>query len=390
MSGRVLFCATVVSHLKAFHLPYLQWFKEQGWEVHAAACGEEALSHVDKQFNLSIERSPFKWSNITAYRGLKQLIDRNDYDIIHCHTPMGAVLTRLAARNARHRGTKVIYTAHGFHFFTGASKVNWLIYYPVEKWLSRYTDCLITMNREDYERIQKRRFRAKSIAYVHGVGIDFNKYKPVSADEKAQLRAEYGIENDKFVLIYAAELTRRKNQNLLFEVIDKLRERIPNIQLLLAGKGELEVYYKGLAQEMGLEDRVTFLGHRSDMNKLYAMSDLAVSSSRQEGLPVNVMEAIASGLPVVATDVRGNRDLVSDGVHGLLVELGDAAAFGEAILQLFEKPALRESISREYVRLTKLYSISNVLGEVTPIYRNIVLVGGTGTVFAGDHNGLKM
>lgn len=390
MSGRVLFCATVVSHLKAFHLPYLQWFKEQGWEVHAAACGEEALSHVDKQFNLSIERSPFKWSNITAYRGLKQLIDRNDYDIIHCHTPMGAVLTRLAARNARHRGTKVIYTAHGFHFFTGASKVNWLIYYPVEKWLSRYTDCLITMNREDYERIQKRRFRAKSIAYVHGVGIDFNKYKPVSADEKAQLRAEYGIENDKFVLIYAAELTRRKNQNLLFEVIDKLRERIPNIQLLLAGKGELEVYYKGLAQEMGLEDRVTFLGHRSDMNKLYAMSDLAVSSSRQEGLPVNVMEAIASGLPVVATDVRGNRDLVSDGVHGLLVELGDAAAFGEAILQLFEKPALRESISREYVRLTKLYSISNVLGEVTPIYRNIVLVGETGTVFAGDHNGLKM
>ncbi|MNZ27515.1 putative glycosyltransferase EpsD [compost metagenome] len=390
MSGRVLFCATVVSHLKAFHLPYLQWFKEQGWEVHAAACGEEALSHVDKQFNLSIERSPFKWSNITAYRGLKQLIDRNDYDIIHCHTPMGAVLTRLAARNARHRGTKVIYTAHGFHFFTGASKVNWLIYYPVEKWLSRYTDCLITMNREDYERIQKRRFRAKSIAYVHGVGIDFNKYKPVSADEKAQLRAEYGIENDKFVLIYAAELTRRKNQNLLFEVIDKLRERIPNIQLLLAGKGELEVYYKGLAQEMGLEDRVTFLGHRSDMNKLYAMSDLAVSSSRQEGLPVNVMEAIASGLPVVATDVRGNRDLVSDGVHGLLVELGDAAAFGEAILQLFEKPALRESISREYVRLTKLYSISNVLGEVTPIYRNIVLEGGTGTVFAGDHNGLKM
>ncbi|MNE34701.1 putative glycosyltransferase EpsD [compost metagenome] len=141
---------------------------------------------------------------------------------------------------------------------------------------------------------------------------------------------------------------------------------------------------------MGLEDRVTFLGHRSDMNKLYAMSDLAVSSSRQEGLPVNVMEAIASGLPVVATDVRGNRDLVSDGVHGLLVELGDAAAFGEAILQLFEKPALRESISREYVRLTKLYSISNVLGEVTPIYRNIVLVGETGTVFAGDHNGLKM
>lgn len=369
MSQKVLFCATVVSHLKAFHLPYLQWFKEEGWEVHAAANGEEAVPHVDKQFHISIQRSPIKRDNLKAYRELKRIIDSNEYDIIHCHTPMGAVLTRLAARRARCRGTTVIYTAHGFHFFKGASLVNWLIYYPVEKWLSRYTDCLITMNQEDYDRVQKRRFSAKRIAYVHGVGVDFNKYMPVSSKEKRRLRVEYGIEADRFVLVYAAELTKRKNQSLLLEAVRSLKDRMPNILLLLAGKGELEGYYKSLVHDMKLEEYVTFLGHRADMNRIYALSDLAVSSSRQEGLPVNVMEAIASGLPVVATKVRGNRDLVIEGVHGLLVELGDTEAFAESIWRLYEDQALRESISSEFQRLTDLYSVPHVLNEVTSIYR---------------------
>lgn len=369
MSQKVLFCATVVSHLKAFHLPYLQWFKEEGWEVHAATNGEEAVPYVDKQFNISIQRSPFKWDNIRAYRELKRIIDSNEYDIIHCHTPMGAVLTRLAARGARRKGTTVIYTAHGFHFFKGASLVNWLIYYPVEKWLSRYTDCLITMNQEDYDRVQKRKFSAKRIAYVHGVGVDFNKYKPVSSEEKKRLRVEYGIEDNRFVLVYAAELTKRKNQSLLIEVVKSLKDRLPNIQLLLAGKGELESHYRSLVHNMNLEGYVTFLGHRTDMNRIYALSDLAVSSSRQEGLPVNVMEAIASGLPVVATKVRGNRDLVTEGVHGLLVELGDSEAFAESIWKLYEDQILRESISREFQRLIDLYSVSYVLDEVTSIYR---------------------
>lgn len=373
MSKKVLFCATVVSHLTAFHLPYIRWFKEQGWEVHAATHGESSVPDVDHQFNISIQRSPFKLDNLRAYIELRKIIRENKYDIIHCHTPMGGVLTRLAACKARRHGTKVIYTAHGFHFFTGASLINWLIYYPIEKVLSRYTDCLITMNQEDYTRALRRHFKAKTVTYVHGVGIDFNKYKPVSLDEKCQLRSEYKIGQEEFVLIYAAELSKRKNQGLLLEVVQQLKEHIPNLHLLLAGQGELEEHYKKMTFEMGLSDIVTFLGHRKDMDRIYALADIAVSSSTQEGLPVNIMEAIVSGLPVVATNVRGNRDLVEEGVHGFLVGLDDQNTFVKRVLELYSSPQLCEEISKRRDRLTEKYSISEVLNEVTPIYLELDL-----------------
>ena len=148
---KVLFCATVDYHFKAFHLPYLKWFKEQGWQVHIAASGELELPYTDQKFNIPIQRSPFRMKNFEAYNKLKQLMDHNKYDIIHCHTPMGGVLARLAARKTRANGTKVIYTAHGFHFCKGAPLINWLTYYPIEKMLANDTDCLITINQEDYQ-----------------------------------------------------------------------------------------------------------------------------------------------------------------------------------------------------------------------------------------------
>ncbi|GGH32145.1 glycosyltransferase family 4 protein [Paenibacillus segetis] len=390
MSKKVLFCATVVSHLTAFHQPYLRWFKEQGWEVHAATHGESSVPYVEKQFNISIQRSPFKLDNLRAYIELKKIIDKNEYDIIHCHTPMGGVLTRLAARKARRRGTKVIYTAHGFHFFTGASSINWLVYYPVEKMLSRYTDYLITMNEEDYTRVLRRHFKAKNITFVHGVGIDFDKFRPVSAEEKRQLRSAYQIGQDKFVLIYAAELSKRKNQSLLFEVVRQLKQHIPNLQLLLAGQGDLEEYYKKMTHEMDLTDTVTFLGHRKDMDKIYSLADIAVSSSTQEGLPVNIMEAIASGLPVVATNVRGNRDLVEEGVHGFLIGLNDQNAFVKRVLELYASPLLREEIGKRRDLLTEKYSVLKVLNEVTPIYMEAVFKSQDSSITINERGGLGL
>ncbi|WP_082789945.1 glycosyltransferase family 4 protein [Paenibacillus sp. GM2] len=365
---KVLFCATVVSHLKAFHLPYLRWFREQGWEVHAATYGTEAVPYVDKQFNIPIQRSPFKLDNWRAYRQLKDIVRENNYEIIHCHTPMGGALTRLAARQVRRTGTRVLYTAHGFHFFKGASFQNWLLYYPVEKYLSRYTDCLITMNAEDYNRALDHQFKAGAIAYVHGVGIDFDKYKPVHEQEKRQLREWHGIGSDEFVMIYAAELSQRKNQAYLLKVVSLLRERIPRLRLLLAGQGALEEKYREQAGQLGLENLVTFLGHRTDMDQIYALADIAVSSSRQEGLPVNIMEAIATGLPVVATDVRGNRDLVEPGTHGFLVGLDEPSVFADRIWELYNHPQLRADIRANRDRLISLYSVSHVLEEVKPIY----------------------
>lgn len=369
MPKKVLFCATVVSHLRQFHVPYLRWFKEQGWEVHTAASGMEPIPYSDLQIPLSIQRSPFKRDNLKAYQELKELIRQHRYDLIHCHTPMGGALTRLAARQARRTGTKVIYTAHGFHFFDGAPLLYWLVYYPVEKLLSRYTDCLITMNQEDYERAVARRFRAGSIVKVHGVGVDFNKFKPVSAEQKSRLREEYGIGQERFVLVYAAELSWRKNQTFLLQAVARLRARIPEMVLLLAGQGQLEPEYRKLTDELDLGEHVIFLGHRTDMPALYALADLAVTTSRQEGLPVHVMEAIASGLPVVATDVRGNRDLVKDGVHGFVVKQGDAKALDRRIWELYAHPRLRKELGGNRHRLTELHDVDHVLSEVIAVYR---------------------
>ncbi|MDF2486669.1 MAG: glycosyltransferase family 1 protein, partial [Herbinix sp.] len=172
---KVLFVATVVKHhISTFHIPYISWFKLNGYETHVCAKNDYenkedcVIPYCDKYYDLPFGRSPLSSCNITAYKQLKRLIDTNEYDIIHCHTPVGGVLTRLAAKKARKSGTKVIYSAHGFHFFKGAPLKNWMLYYPVEKHLAKYTDCLITTNKEDYLGI-KDKFHAKSIKLVNGV-----------------------------------------------------------------------------------------------------------------------------------------------------------------------------------------------------------------------------
>ena len=215
---KVLFVATVVKmHIMVFHIPYLKMFKKMGWETAVAARNdyddpdECAIPYCDTYYDIPFERNPIKLSNLKAYRSLKDIIDKGDYDIIHCHTPVGAMLTRLAAKTARKHGTKVFYTAHGFHFYRGAPAINWLLYYPVEKWLSLYTDVLITINNEDYERAKT--FNAGKVCYVPGVGIDLNKFN-VGHIDKAKKRREIGINTDDFVLLSVGELSKNKNHEL--------------------------------------------------------------------------------------------------------------------------------------------------------------------------------
>ncbi|HET7656705.1 MAG TPA: glycosyltransferase, partial [Bacillales bacterium] len=212
---KVLFCATVDFHFQLFHVPYLRWFKERGWEVHVAANGQLMLPYVDHKFDLNIERSPLGKSNIAAYRELKEIIHSNDYDIIHCHTPVGGALARLAARKARLRGTKVIYTAHGFHFCKGSQVLNWILYYPIERMLARYTDCLITINQEDEEFARRHLFHAGRIEHVHGVGVDTERFKPIEEKQKDEWRKANGYEPGAFLMFYAAEFNKNKNQQLL-------------------------------------------------------------------------------------------------------------------------------------------------------------------------------
>ena len=354
---KVLFVATVTTHINAFHIPYLKWFKEQGYEVHVASNGNEKIEYCDKHFDLPFARFPLKVDNMKAYKELKKIIETNNYTIIHCHTPVGGVLTRLAAKESRKKGSSVIYTAHGFHFYKGAPLLNWIIYYPIEKYLSKYTDCLITINKEDYERAQKK-FNVNKVVFIYGVGVDSRKFNiEITNNKKEKMRKELNIEKDNFVIIFPAELSKRKNQSMLIKTISTMKiEGYTNIRVLLVGTDSRNKYYQKLAKKLELEKEILFLGKRNDIPELLKISDLLVSTSKQEGLPVNIMEATFSGLPIVATNCRGNRDIVKQ-----LVEIGDIKQLSNCI-----KDAMNNREKYICIKDNK-YELNTVLEEMKKI-----------------------
>lgn len=366
---KVLFVATVTSHINSFHIPYLKLFSKNGYEVHVASRENEKIKYSDKHYNILFERSPIKLNNIKAYRELKKVIDENDYEIIHCHTPVGGVLTRLAARKTRKKGTKVIYTAHGFHFYKGAPLLNWLIYYPIEKWLSKYTDCLITINQEDYERAKRKFKKCKQIELVHGVGVDENKFNlEMKNQEKEELKKKIGLEANDFILLEVGELNKNKNQIMVINAMKNLMKKNPNIHLLIVGKGQQEEFYKAKINEYNLKDNIHMLGYREDIPQLLKVSDVLVSLSYREGLPVNVMEAMASGIPVVATDCRGNRDLILNGQNGYIVKTDDTVSLEEKILFLAENEKKCEQFKEKSKDLIKKYEKEEIKTRMEKIY----------------------
>lgn len=357
---KVLFTATVDSHILQFHLPYLKWFKEQGYEVHVATNGDETIQYCDIKHNISFERSPFKINNLKAIKQLKKIIDNEKFNIIHCHTPMGSVVTRLAAKEARKHGTKVIYTAHGFHFYKGAPLINWIVFYPIEKWLSRYTDCLITINEEDYN-LAKRKFKAKQIELVHGVGVDEDKFNfEMSKEDKHELRKSIGLKDDDFVLIQVGELNKNKNQMMAINAMKDIVEKNKNIHLLIVGKGKLENLYREKIKKYELEENIHILGYRNDIPKLMKISDVLLSLSHREGLPVNVIEGMFCKLPVIATNCRGNRDLVKDELNGYIITLNKIDELKNKILLIRNNYLKRENNMEDYCRNTIMQKIEKI------------------------------
>lgn len=369
---KVLFTATVDSHILHFHMPHIKWFQDHGYEVHVASNGVTRIKGVDKKFNVPFERQPLKSESWEAYKVLRVIVENNHYDIIHCHTPMGALLTRLAARDTRKTGTKVLYTAHGFHFFKGAPVKNWVIYYSVEKLLAHYTDCLITINHEDFDMANDRHFKAQAIKYVHGVGVDLNRFHSASSVQKTRLRKEYGYHENDFIMVYVAELSHRKNQTLLIDMMHKLKSNVPQARLLLVGEGDFDEAYKEKTRKLDLTENIQFLGYRKDVDKLMQLSDLAVSSSRQEGLPVNVMEAMATGLPLVVTNCRGNRDLVRQNINGYVVEIDDTERFAEKVTLLYRERELRKRFGQRSTQLMEMYSLKSIMLELDDIYEGYI------------------
>jgi glycosyltransferase EpsD len=368
---RILLCATVDYHFNAFHLPYMKWFKEQGWEVHVAAKGDMDLPFVDKKYNLPIQRSPFSLQNIKAYHELKTIIQQNEFKIIHSHTPVGGVLARLASRTARENGSKVMYTAHGFHFCKGSPLINWLIYYPIEKWLARFTDCLITINEEDFNRANQHQFKADRIEHIHGVGVNTEKFKPAEKEYKKELRIAYGYNVGDFLMFYAAEFNQNKNQQLLIRSLALIKDDVPNAKLLLAGEGAALEKCRKLAHSLGISERVIFLGLRRNMEQLLQISDVAVGSSYREGLPVNIMEAMSCGLPIVATENRGHRELIVEDQNGWIIQDMKPMMFAKKLKLLAKDPGLRAVMGFQGRKIIMgKYSTSKIIEEKSAIYKS--------------------
>lgn len=319
---RALMYASVASMIQQFNMENIRLLLEQGYEVDVACNMEQgstitsekidAMKQELKEMGVNIIHIPIPrkvtavGDIVKAFRTSKQLLNDREYALIHCHSPIGGMICRLANRFSKGCGkSKMIYTAHGFHFYKGAPLKNWLLYYPVEKFCAHFTDVLITINQEDYALAQKK-MKAKSIQYIPGVGIDLQKFSQ-STNDKFEKRKELGIPKGATLLLSMGELNKNKNHETVIRAIKNL-----DVYYMIAGKGDLQKHLQDVIEEVGLKDRVKLLGYRCDVAELYQASDIYVLPSIREGLNVSVMEAMASGLPVVCSRIRGNTDLIDE------------------------------------------------------------------------------
>lgn len=333
--------------------------------MHVAANGDEQFSHCDAKHNLSFQRTPFSAGNWAAARQLKRLLNQHNYQLIHFHTPVASVFGRFAARKARKNGSVILYTAHGFHFFKGAPLKNWLFFYPAERFMARYTDGLLVMNREDYQRAQKFPV-AKGVYLVHGVGVDLTRFS--QNIDRTAARELLGIPADALVILSVGELSERKNHRLMLEALAKTDDALG----IIAGQGSEEQALAAQASRLGIADRLRFPGYIPDTAPLYAASDIFCFPSLQEGLPVALMEAMASGLPCVASNIRGNSDLITQGQNGLLFDLTEPDGCARAINTLIGNPELRQGMGRAAEQSVEAYSLDNVMNEMKDIYTSFL------------------
>jgi len=367
---KILFVANLGKEfILKFHIPTIRKMKGNGWTVDVACGGEEDISVCDTHFKCCWNRNPFSFKVFKGIKQLKEIIREGSYDIVYCHTPVGGAVARIAAREARKKGTKVVYFVHGFHFYKGAPFINKLIYYPIEKLLAHHTDLLMTLNDEDYTNATNKFTKKLEVVKVPGVGANFQRLNIENAEEtRKKYRAELGVEEDEKALIYVAELIRNKNQTMLIDVLKTLRERGRSVKLLLVGPDYTEGQYEQYAKDKGLGDNVKFLGWRSDIGELLISSDICVASSKREGLPINIFEAMYCGLPVVATENRGHITALRHGEDGIIVPINGTNEMVEAIEKLIDDKDLYKKFAN--IDVTN-YGSDKVTDKILQILNNV-------------------
>lgn len=372
MTKKILFCASTLIHIKNFHLPYLKAFKEKGYEVWVAANKSESIPYADYVVAFPFCKSFTSIENIKTIFALRKLLKQQDFTIISTHTTLASALVR-AAVMLIYKKPKVFNTSHGYLFHETDGLKKWAYLLP-EKICARVTDVLMVMNHEDYDIAKKHKLYKDKLYYINGMGIDLSRFKPVSQEERSRLRKEHGFSDNDFLFVYAAEFSKRKNHNLLIRAFANVSKDMANSKLLLAGDGVLLCDYRELVNELHLNNQICFLGYVEDIKNLYAVSDACVTTSRIEGLPFNVMEAMASGLPVIASNIKGHRELTDDGKAGLLFENRSEEELEEKLKLLNSNKALQEELRYKGQERVKKYGLHRVFGEIIHIYRENMII----------------
>ena len=374
---KMLMLASVASMIDQFNMSNIDILKKQGYEVHIAANfgygNTSSKQRVDefkkelKELNVPFYHVDFSrkitniLSNIKAYKQIKNLMLKNKYKFVHCHSPIGGVCGRIAGHST---STPVIYTAHGFYFFKVAPLKNWLLSYPVERYLARWTDVLITINKEDYARAKKS-FKAGRVKYIPGVGLDTRKFSEVVVDRLAK-RRELKVPEEAIVLLSVGELNRNKNHEVIIRAISNLNKS--NIYYIICGQGPLENHLRTLSKKLGLEKYVKLLGYRKDLAEVYKSADIFAFPSRREGLGLAALEAMASGLPIVTSNVHGIVDYSVDGVTGYTCSPTDISGFVRAIERLSNNDDLKIKMGQHNTGIVKNFDIENVRAKMIKIY----------------------
>lgn len=379
---KALMLSSVTSMIKQFNMENIYTLQKLGYDVYVIAnFGNPGTIPIEEAnrfkteltrlgiffYDINMQRNPLHPDNIRAYQEIRKIIKKEKFEIVHCHSPVGGVLARVASIIERKNGTKVIYTAHGFHFFKGSNIYNWLVYFPLEKTLSIITDVLITINKEDYER-SKTFFSPKTV-YLPGIGINLEKIKSVKTDKKSY-KEEFQINEDDFIIVSVGELNDNKNHEVIIKALSLLDI---NVKFVLCGEGEKKKYLKKLTYKLGLEDNVIFAGYRSDVIKIVKSCDLFVFPSKREGLSVALMEAMACGKPVICSNIRGNTDLIMEANGGFLVN-NNAEEYAEKIYEVYSNLLLRQNFSDFNLEFIKKFDKKEINQSMENIYTEVVNV----------------
>jgi glycosyltransferase EpsD len=367
---KILFVANIHNHFNSFHIPHIRWLTEQGYEVHCAANGTTSVPLVSKQHFIPLQRGLWSFENVKAYKALKKIIDTENYDLVHCHTSMGGAIGRLASIKHRRLGKKVLFTSHEFPFYDNWMLKNWFTYFPIEVLLANLTDGIISINQFDYNLLTSGLFNCKYKYKISGIGVDAEKFKLVTIEEKASLRKKYGFSQDDFILIYAAEHTQRKNHNFIMEAIPLLKD-LPNLKVIFTGRGILHESNKRIAEERKI-DNIIFTGYVDSIKGYMALADVGISSSFGEGLGINLVEELFLGIPIIASNNKGHREIIIDGVNGFVFNKGDHQKFVKSVSELNSNRDLYREMAAKAPKTADKFSIHSSIEEMSIIYRNFL------------------